>query len=680
MPYQNNNNRVRSDAVMDMTLHPQAAPVDKMIKYQPNLTESSRTRANAEALVKIGQGIIDWDVHLQKAAQESALVAYEKTEAVNNKKQWADVSRNVEGLAKYNPYIKDSYKNLVAQDIYRSSVLKINSNPNLHKMSELEFYDFVNETKQEMFTAFNESQIEPRHYSEFVEKFSKDCYNISQTYTEKNSEYNYKNSLTKHGSDLAFKLGTNTFGIKTQSEKNKIFAETINQKIDECLKSGIPKDDIAKDVLGVGLQSYIVENADNIRTADLEKVVRDIKIDGLPLRDIIPNYDYEIHKLIKTAKRASYEDKKADYDYEQLDLKIKTDNATREFFKWFKDNQSATPAQIQQQAIGLINQYGIDENGVTFLHSVASAKNLMSKLKEVEPDNEVLAELGCKAAMGTLKGEDVYNALLNRQIGWREGLQFVDRLDREAKAEVKEVKSSFTDLNKKLGKEGIYGKPLARSQDLKNLQNDLNQVMMDVDSGKITPEEAKNKISSIEQIANATAKIKQNRNKNVNLLLNANYIKSQSSPTYSFGTASDAFKKLGYIRGQYGQRVAGNITSGINKDRKINNKLSPHRGYDIGANEGTPIRNCNLAGKVVLAGYLNDTGNYVIVQYENGNYARFMHLQNSTKHLQGKTLLPNQKFANVGNTGFSTGSHLHADFWNKNLELINVETFAKGIK
>ena len=75
MPYQNNNNRVKSDSVEDLTLNPQAAPVDKLVKYQPDLTEATRTRANAEALVKIGQGIIDYDVHLQKAARELALVA-----------------------------------------------------------------------------------------------------------------------------------------------------------------------------------------------------------------------------------------------------------------------------------------------------------------------------------------------------------------------------------------------------------------------------------------------------------------------------------------------------------------------------------------------------------------------------------------------------------------------------
>ena len=680
MTYQNNNSRVKSDFVQDLTLTPQASPVDKLIKYQPNLTETSRSKSNAEALVKIGQGIIDYDIHLQKSAQENALVAYEKTEAVNNKKEWNRVSQNIEGMAKFNPYIKDSYKRLVAQDIYRSSVLKINSNPNLSKMSENEFNQFINDTKNEMFTAFNEVELSPRHYEEFVERFSKDCFNMSQTYTVKNSEYNYNNSLIKHGSDLAFRLGTNTYGLKTEIEKSQAITNTINSKISECLESGIPKDDIAKNVLGVALQSYIVDNADSIKTPILEGALKEIKIGDMSLNEILPNFDMEVHKLLKTAKRASYEDLKANYDYEQLNLKIATDSATKEFFAWYRNNQNALPSEIQKQAIDLIEKFGIDENGISFIHSIASAKNTMAQFKEVESDPSVLAELGRKAAMGTLVGQDVYDALLKNQIGWKEGLQFVDRLDREAKTEVKEVKTAFTDLNKKLDKEGIYGKALKRDSAIKDLKNELNQVMIDVDNGKLSTDEAKAKISQIERTANAVTRIKQMQNKNISLLLNGNYIRSQAFPSYSFDTASEAFKQLGYIRGGYGQKIKGNITSGLNPNRTINGKKSPHRGYDIGANLGTTVRNCNMTGTVVMAGYLNDAGNYVIIKYENGTYARFMHLKDNVSHLQGKTIAPNQAFANVGNTGFSTGSHLHADFWNKNMELINVETFAKGIK
>lgn len=677
--YQNNNNRVVPNEVKDVTLKPQAAPIDKLVKYQPDLTEANKSKANAEALVKLGQGIADYDVLLQKQAKDSALIAYEKTEAVNNKKEWARVSKNVQGMAKFNPYIKDSYKELVAQDIYRMSVLKINSNPNLHKMSGEEFNKFINDTKEEMFTAFKESNIDPRNYAKFIENFSKDCYNTSQAYTVKNSEYTFKNSLIREGSDLGFNMGANTFDAKSDEEKALILRDTIENKIQKCVELGIPKDDIANTVLKVGIQSYIVENSDTISSKALEAAVSNISINGTPIREIVPNYSYVVHQMIREAKRADYEDRKADYDDEQLTLKMNTNSATKDFFSWFKDNQNASPNEVQQAALALINQYGIDENGMGFLHTVAGTKSLMTQLKEVDSDPSVLADLGRKAALGTLTGEDVENALLNKQIGWKEGLSFIDRINREAKAEVKQFDDSASDFDKKMKKDGIYGKPLKNTKEYTDLVNTRNQITMDLDSGKITAEQARKKISELDRIANSISQMKQTKNKNESLLLNANYIKSQSYPTYSFGTASEAFKNLGYIRGGKGQRINGNITSGINPNRQINGKAAPHRGYDLGATKGTPIINCNKQAQVVAAGYQEQMGNYVILKYSNGTYARFMHLDNSTAHLQGRMLAPNQRISYVGNTGYSTGSHLHVDFWNKNLELINVETFAKGI-
>lgn len=680
MAYQDNNNRVVPNKAENTALQPQATPVDKTIKYQADVSGVGSTKATADALAKLGQGIMDYDFILRRQAQEAAINAFESTEIDKNKREWADVSRRVDGMAKFNPYVKDEYLSLTAQDIYRSSMLKINSNPNLYKMNEQEFNTFITGTKSEMMTAFKESQIDPRFYGAFVQKFSQDSYNVAQVYTVKNSEYTYNNSLTKHGSDLAFNLGANTYQISNEAGKAAAISQTLNAKIAECLENGIPKDDIAQKILGIGLQSYIVENADTLNSASLIAAVKDIKIGETPLNEIIPNYGYELHKLVRTAKRANYEDRKADFDDEQLTLKINTNAATKDFFSWFKNNQNASPAEVQQQALGFINKYGIDENGVTFLHTVASTKSLITDLKEVNSDPSVLQELGRKAAIGTLTGAEVSEALANKQIGWKEGLQFIDRLDRQAKTEVKEFDNSAKDFDAKMKKEGIYGKTLKNTKEYTKLINQRNQITMDLDSGKITADQARSKMAELDRIANSIRIMKSTKDKNVSLLTNANYVKAQSYPTYSFGTASNAFKNLGLIRGGIGQRIDGNITSGINPNRTINGKNKPHKGYDLGALEGTTIRNCNTTGKVVAAGYEDSMGNYAIVQYPNG-YARYMHLQNNVGNLNGTQLLPNQSFAKVGKTGKGvTGSHLHVDFWNKNMELVNVETFAKGIK
>lgn len=678
--YQNNNNRIVPDEVKNTTLQPQASPVDKLIKYQPDLTEVNKTKANMDALIQLGKGVISYDSILQKHAQNTAIDAYEKTEAVNNKKEWADVSKNIKGMAKFNPYLKDSYRNLVAQDIYRTGVLKINSNPNLHKMSNTEFDNFIQQTKNEMAEAFTEAHLNPKHYADLLEKFSQNCYQTSVAYVQKNSEYNYKNTLTIQGNDLAFQAGANTYNLPTDLEKSQALINTINQKVEECVALGIPKDDIANSVISTGLQSYIVENADTISTAALEAALQHVEIDGTPIKDIVPNFNFTLHQMIRQAKRASYEDRKADYDNEKLTLKINSDMATKDFFSWFKNNQNASPDEIQAQALALIDQYEIDEDGIGFLQNVAHTKGLMTSLKQVTSDSSVLTELGRKAALGTLTGEEVANAVNNGTLSWEDGLKFSDRINREAAQNVKQLEHDFNDFNKQLDKSGIYGQSLRGSKELQTLKDAANQIIVDVDTGELTPDKAKEKLNELKRKAAAIHKIKTNRNKNVSLLTNANYINNQPLPTYSFGTASDAFKNLGYIRGGFGQRIAGNITSGINPNRTIDGVTKPHRGYDLGAKEGTAIKNCNMQGKVVDSGYEKTMGNYVIIQYENGTFARFLHLKYSTTNMKGQTILPNQGIGFVGNTGHSTGAHLHVDFWNKNYELINVETFAKGIK
>lgn len=680
MAYQNNNNRIVPDAVKDTTIHPQASPVDKLVKYQPDLSGVYESRANAQALADIGRGLVIIDPKLRKNANESIIAAYEKTEAVDNKKQWADVSRNVKGMAKFNPYLKDSYRSLVAQDIYRMSVLKINSNPNLHKLSNEEFDKFIQDTKTQMYDAMKESRLDPQHYADLFEKFSQNCYQTAYNYTQKNSEYTYKNTLTQQGNDLAFQAGANTYNLATDGDKTQALISTINQKIDECLEQGIPKDDIVNSVITTGLQSYIVDNADTISSAALETALNNISIDGTPIRDIIPNFNFTMHQMIRQAKRASYDDRKADYDNDQLTLKINSDNATKDFFTWFKNNQNASPDEVQAQALALIDQYEIDENGLGFIQDVARTKGIMTSIKQTSSDNSVLTELGRKAALGTLTGEEIANALNNGTLSWEDGLKFSDRINREAAKTVKEVEHNFNQLNTKLGKNGIYGQALRGTQDLQNFQRDINQVIVDVDNGELTPEEGNKKLQDIERIINAKTNQTQTRDKNISLLTNANYIRSQNLPSYSFESASKAFKNLGYIRGGIGQKIDGNITSGIKENRTIDGRTNPHRGYDLGAIEGTTIRNCNMKGTVVAVGSEKDMGNYLIIKYDNGSYARFLHLKNTTSHLLNRPILPNQAIALVGNTGHSTGAHLHVDFWNKNMELINVEAFAKGIR
>lgn len=674
MVNQNNSNRVTPNETININLQPQASPVDRTISYQPDLNDAKKSAATADSLAKLGQGLNHIEPILRREADEAITAAEAGID--DNKKEWADVSKNIEGLAKFNPYIKDSYRTLTAQNIYRGSVLKLSANPNLEKMNSEDFNKFISTTKNEMLNAFTESKVNPANYANYVEKFNTDCYNISQVYVAKNSEYNYKNSLIEHSSDLGFQLGANSFNAKSESSKTEAITVALNSKLEQLSALGVPKDDVAQ-VIATGIKSYIVNN--DVNAPALEASIRDLKINGQPINEIVPNFNYEVHQMIREARRTKYEERQVDYENEQLTLKINTKDANKDFFNWYKQNPKATPAEFQTQAMGLINKFNLQEDGFGFLAEVVKDRSIFTRLKTVESNPDVQQELGALAVTGKLTGERIEKELLNGNLNIDDGLKLHDRIDREAKAEVKALEVDLNQFDTQLKDNGVYGTQLKRDPTLIQMRNKVNQLKVDLDAGQITKEQAQTQAGYYTQYMNEYLKMKTTKNKNEDLLLNANYLRGLSYPTYNEQAATSAFKKLGFTRGGYGQRIA-HINSGINPDRVLSNGVnSPHAGYDLAGVEGTPILNTYKPAVVVRAGYLSDFGNYVVLKYSNGNYCRMGHLKNITSGLLGKTIQPQERIGYVGNTGKSTGAHLHTDFLNKNFLRINVETFAKGL-
>jgi murein DD-endopeptidase MepM/ murein hydrolase activator NlpD len=82
-----------------------------------------------------------------------------------------------------------------------------------------------------------------------------------------------------------------------------------------------------------------------------------------------------------------------------------------------------------------------------------------------------------------------------------------------------------------------------------------------------------------------------------------------------------------------------------------------HKGYDISAREGTPIY-ATAAGTVTFAGDKGLLGKAVIVDHGHGLTTTYGHCSRILK-LQGEKVRRWDAIALVGNTGRSTGPHLH---------------------
>lgn len=86
-----------------------------------------------------------------------------------------------------------------------------------------------------------------------------------------------------------------------------------------------------------------------------------------------------------------------------------------------------------------------------------------------------------------------------------------------------------------------------------------------------------------------------------------------------------------------------------------------HKGLDIGAPKGTPIK-AAASGTVTVAqyGYSGGYGNYVMISHGNGIQTLYGHC-NSLNVSADQSVSQGQVIAYVGNTGNSYGNHLHLE-------------------
>ncbi len=85
-----------------------------------------------------------------------------------------------------------------------------------------------------------------------------------------------------------------------------------------------------------------------------------------------------------------------------------------------------------------------------------------------------------------------------------------------------------------------------------------------------------------------------------------------------------------------------------------------YNGVDLAAKTGTNVR-AAAAGQVILSrssGWNGGYGNYIVVKHANGSQTLYAHLSGNAVGV-GESVAQGQVIGYVGNTGRSTGSHLH---------------------
>ena len=103
---------------------------------------------------------------------------------------------------------------------------------------------------------------------------------------------------------------------------------------------------------------------------------------------------------------------------------------------------------------------------------------------------------------------------------------------------------------------------------------------------------------------------------------------------------------------------SGRITSKFgNRNHPVLKSVKFHRGVDIAVSLGTPVY-AGIRGIVTFAGKRGNYGNLVEIKGSDGIKVRYAHLS-KIDVVTGQKVLNGEKVAETGNTGMSTGPHLH---------------------
>ena len=136
--------------------------------------------------------------------------------------------------------------------------------------------------------------------------------------------------------------------------------------------------------------------------------------------------------------------------------------------------------------------------------------------------------------------------------------------------------------------------------------------------------------------------------------------------------AAGALRTPSYFRSGYQRRsgsdeaasgglimpVNGEVSSAFgSRIHPVSGEVREHQGVDLAAPLGAPVKAAR-AGRVSFAGELGDYGKLVVVTHDDGSSAYYGHLDTMEVSV-GQRVAQGQGLAAVGQTGLTTGPHLH---------------------
>lgn len=141
---------------------------------------------------------------------------------------------------------------------------------------------------------------------------------------------------------------------------------------------------------------------------------------------------------------------------------------------------------------------------------------------------------------------------------------------------------------------------------------------------------------------------------------------------YSVGTTADTVSWDNWLTS-----TGGTISQGFDNEVGYIAGRTVHGGIDIAMQEGTPLA-APVSGTITFAGEQGGWGNTVVIEDGSGNSWRLAHM-NDLSVSSGQQVGAGAFIGTSGNTGFSTGPHVHIEIKDRNGNLLEPQSLMTGI-
>lgn len=694
MAYQNNNNRLNPQATGKLNINPVTQIVNKQEKHVLNTGYAEGSRALAEGLASIGKGLISYDKLQEQQAQTKAIeLMYNEDVEGKSKHDWVEAQKNLKGLERFNPHIKDAYKKLSAQDFTYKAMKELNSISQSHKKTSSEMQEIVRQKKAELLGLMNEANIDVRLSGKHLQNFDEMCESYLIKHAEQNAEWTYNLTLDKHSAELGKQLRISFYNVPKEEQgivMNTVLSNYLAENPD------IPKDDLVNKVIVPMALRTIKGHTSTIEQGEFINAIKSVKIGDSYLTDIAPDIELQLRDTFKDVELQAIRDEEEADRRAERELKKRTDEAEADFFKRIINDPNADLVDL---ATDIVSEYGIEAKYDNFLTSVVNYKNKINAMDDVSSDEALLKHFDIQLGLRQLNQKELTAARLQGKISRKDYLDYLSRdnqmIEKENKAAEKQsqegYKASFDEAVKFAN--NIDTKKKLRdikTSDGKTAYEEYHSVVANVNTlvktGEISNEEGIKRLNLYQEHFEETyLKKPETEFKPVNLLkkqwreANLGLLNEKS---YDVKSATNAFKKLGLMTTPFVK-----ITSGIKNNRTVTlqdgtTKTSNHQAYDLKASEGTVVKMPSFSsGKILYKGTNNSMGNYILVQMDStGDYMLLQHLQYVPNWKTGQTIPAGYRLAQTGATGKVEAAHLDISFYKSNgTSRLSVEQFTQRL-